>query len=318
MTDFSYRIRFRRSPRDTINIDDPEWRTTHLAKPVCLSSSNRDEPIRDAGEWVVVGKGWRTEADALDAGAQCLDALTRTLAALRIGADFGSRAPSGGFFKAGLEMLGGGQDRPVLNDVHGVMGYKSEPRPRLARFGPITPLRGVPPDRFERAFSQAIAEFEPLSDMERVSAELFGASYFQDSADTRFLLLMMAVEALIELRQRPAESLEHVERLISLTKESAKLADSERASLLGTLDWMRNQSIRQAGRELARSRLAGREYSKRSPSTFFTECYDVRSRLVHGSVSLPTPKETGSLTAPLELFVSDLLAGRLLHVLRRI
>lgn len=62
-----------------------------------------------------------------------------------------------------------------------------------------------------------------------------------------------------------------------------------------------------AGRELASS-LAEKRYRNMTPPKFFSACYDVRSKLVHGTHPRPSREEVGSLAANLELFVSDLLA----------
>ena len=57
---------------------------------------------------------------------------------------------------------------------------------------------------FQRFVRRAIEYGETMTDRERVAFQLFSTSFFEASADTRLLTLMMAVEALLELAPRPA------------------------------------------------------------------------------------------------------------------
>jgi len=48
------------------------------------------------------------------------------------------------------------------------------------------------------------------------------------------------------------------------------------------------------------------------PQTFFTGCYEMRSRLVHGAYPRPSRGEVDRRAAALELFVRDILSLDLL------
>ena len=99
-------------------------------------------------------------------------------------------------------------------------------------------------------------------------------------------MLMMAIETMLfPLQDRDEATSAHVRELLSLTRE-ADLPDSEKKSLLGSLEWMLKKSISQSGRRLAAS-LTGRTYMNQTPQKFFTTCYDLRSRLVHGATPRP-------------------------------
>lgn len=104
-----------------------------------------------------------------------------------------------------------------------------------------------------------------------------------------------------------------MDRLIEETR-GAELPRDEIASLLGSLEFLRYESISRAGRHLVQ-RLGNRAYGdpvKLPPEKFFTACYDLRSKLVHGSLPRPTFNEVNGRVAGLELMVSDFLAGDLL------
>jgi hypothetical protein len=137
MPHFSFRIRFHRSPTDTVNIDAPrwEWQASADRPPVVLSCHPEDKAIKDSQIWVFKSDGWPSEEAAVQAADKYIPALVATLARLRVGADFGTRAPKSGFFRAGLAMLEEQSGFRVLNDVHGLMFYESEPPPRFGKFG---------------------------------------------------------------------------------------------------------------------------------------------------------------------------------------
>lgn len=127
-------------------------------------------------------------------------------------------------------------------------------------------------------------------------------------------MLVMAIEALLEPACRSTEATAHVEDLIRATKGRANLSERQRSSLMGSLRWLRFESINQTGRKLAEDRLGGRTYAGRKPGPFFSYCYDLRSKLVHALDTLPTRDEIATAAAHLEVFVSDLLSGKLLEV----
>jgi hypothetical protein len=204
------------------------------------------------------------------------------------------------------------EGKRVLHDEHGLMVFESEPPPlHTTGYFPIGHINASA-ERFTELFNRVIEHPPFLSEKEHLALELYFSSFFQrpypDTSGSRFLLLMMAVEALIEPEQRPPAAVKHVEQLIHLTKEATSLSDSERESLLGSLHWLRKQSISRAGRALAAERLGEATYDGMSAPDFFRHCYNLRSRLVHGETPAPTVDETGSAAATLELFVRDLLS----------
>ncbi|WP_438294182.1 hypothetical protein [Streptomyces sp. HUAS TT7] len=159
--------------------------------------------------------------------------------------------------------------------------------------------------------TQAAQLHDPLDGPERLAFDLYSASFFQPSADSRLLMLTMAIETLLDLQPRSDAAKAHVTALIEATEANVDLTRSERESLRGSLKWLRDESIGQAGRRLART-LEPRTYLDKSPAAFFTRCYEMRSALTHGYVPRPSHRDVGLLAASLELFVGDLLAGRLL------
>jgi hypothetical protein len=103
-----------------------------------------------------------------------------------------------------------------------------------------------------------------------------------------------------------------VDGFIEQTKESA-VQRSEKDSLIGSLKWLRDESITKAGQRLAREKLGDKCYEGRSAPDYFANIYSIRSRLVHGNVPFPTFEEINKVAATLEVFVSDLLTADKIH-----
>jgi hypothetical protein len=312
MPNYSFRVRFYRSPTDSINIEAPrwEWSLGDKCPSLILCSHNEETPIKDAEQLIFKSDGWPSESDAANAATKYTDALTLTLAKLRVGADFGNRAPKSFFSNYWLSLLGAQTGSRLLNNVHGLMVFETEPPPRFMSTGGKF-LCGVGQDNFERVFARTLDCPKLLSDRELLSLELYNASFFHKLVDTRFLLLVMAVEALLEPHKRSPAANSHVESLIKATQQSLVLSSEEKKCLLGSLRWLYYESINQAGRRLAQERLGTRLYANKSASSFFSYCYKLRSRLVHGEHPPPSQQELGGASAEMKLFVSDLLTGDL-------
>lgn len=312
MPNFSFRVRFLRSPTDTINIDASrwEWPIGEDIPSLILCSYQQNETIKDSKTLIFKSEGWPSQEAAAQAAGKYVPALMFTLARLRVGADFGNRAPSSAFTSAGLSMLEQQQGFRILNDVHGLMLYESDPQPRFVK-SRVDILRGVKQGHFEQVFSRAVERDGQPTERERLALDLFNASFFQRSADSRFLVLVMAIEALLDPPLRSQKALAHVESMITATQDSKSLTADEKQSFLGSLRWLRYESISQTGQRLASGCLGERKYMDKKAPAFFSYCYGLRSRLVHGEHPIPTQQEVGSVVAQLEVFVSDLLSGDL-------
>jgi hypothetical protein len=191
-----------------------------------------------------------------------------------------------------------------------MMVFCSDPKPRFAQIK-AKGVRGTNAEIFQAVLLDTIAKQPTLTEHEKLAFSLFNASFFQPTADSRFLLLLMAIEALIEPALRSSEARDHVRQLIVQT-QSAAIPNVEKDSMIGTLRWLHRESINQAGKRLVSSRLGNRMYSEKSATDFFSHCYQLRSNLVHGNLPYPTFDEVGNVAGNLEVFVSDLLTSPIL------
>jgi len=311
-TDYTFRLRFTMAPREKLEINSPSLDLSGPYHPaLILSSGHPNKPISKSKQLILRGSGHDSETEARETGERFRDALTLALSRLHIGVDLGDRGPRSVWTKAGLVMLESKFGRRVLNDVHGLMVFESDPPPKFVSVD-VGLVRGTNEGKFINAFSLAAGEGFALTDRERLAYDVLSASYFERSQDARLLTLMMSFEVLVTPAPRAEDALRHVCRLIALTREASQLTQTEQASLLGSLRWLRRESIRQAGRRFARERLAGRKYMDMVAEKFFVYCYDIRSRLIHGTEPIPPRDVVSSAAANLESFVADILSGPLL------
>ena len=302
-----FRLRLNLGDTSKLQCPDSEWiiqGTDPLEVVEVSCARRRRDPGRELATWRSVDPDM-PRRQPQRAGRRAWRArLMRAFACVRIGADFGDRAPHGFVTNVGLQFLS--PDRRALNDVHGLAVFECEPPPVFVGAGNVTMQLSRPHEHLVQAVEETLAA-GGLTEERQVAYGFFAASFSQRSADARFALLMMAVESLVEPRPRAAAVREHVESLIKSTRESG-LPPNEVNSLERSLSWLRDESIGQAGRRLAQQ-LDAKKYKEESAQRFFTHCYEIRSRLLHGIHPVPTRREVDEHAAPLEVFVADLLCA---------
>lgn len=270
------------------------------------SPGPREAPIKDTSRLILTGSGYPTEAQAMTEGDQWRTRLMRAFATLNIAADFGGEdRPTGFLTSHGLASISPG--RRALNDPPKLWAYEEEQEePLFVASNPVSEYWITSPhQRLKDALAGAIAS-GGLSQKSQVSYSLYAGS-FGLAPEPRFAMLMVAFESLITCKPRSAEVRSYVESMILATKQSG-LPSDEVKSIAGSLQWLLDQSIGQAGREISKT-LKSREYlNGEAPERFFNRCYEVRSRLVHGNHPIPGPNELGQLAASLEHMVSNLIA----------
>ncbi len=314
LTGYCFRIRFILGPHVRLDADVPEiaLRTTDGPGTVIVKSPVDGETVKQARNMILLGRRYETEEQARADAERWRNALEAAFARLLIGADFGDRAAKGMFTAAGLQWLEAQHGRRVLNNEHGTMVYECEPQPLFVSSS-LDYYVGKPPDRLIAAVDAALAAGMSPTPQQRLAYDLFSSSFFQTSADARFIALMMAFETLLELQPRDKTARKHVDELIRMTRESG-LEKCEVDSIVGSLRWLHDESISQAGRRIASS-LGDRTYmdGAEDPVAFFNRCYSIRSKLVHGAVPRPTREDVDKRATSLERFVGDLLSGPLLE-----
>jgi hypothetical protein len=126
---YSFRIRGVRARGDTLNVDAPALDLPSPGPGIEIQLRGwKDLSLKDADSLVLVGTGFGSEGDARTAGERYERVVMRTLAHLRIGADFGGRAAKSWITDYGLKWLEArAPGQRLLNDVHGLMVFASDP-----------------------------------------------------------------------------------------------------------------------------------------------------------------------------------------------
>lgn len=315
MTDWAFRLRFRMPRTSGLSVNDPsvDLQPVPGVGRLRLEAWPRGSGGIDQAEWLVVSGSAPSEAEAVRCGQAIEQALLRSFARLRVAADFGERAPKGRWTDYGKSLIKDDRGRPVLDDEHGLMFHKAEPTPRFVSVGAPTLKVSAQLDRLRVAVGAALRLAQAVTDQERIAYDLFSASYFDASPDARLISLVSALETLIDPPERSPAARSHVESLIGATRE-ATLSSGERDSLISSLRWLLKESITATGAHFVRTRLGDRSYGDHPADRLWRTSYDLRSRLVHGTVPRPSREEVGRHAANLEVMVADLLSGDLLHV----
>lgn len=310
---FTFRLRFVLPERMRIDSTATELDLSRTSDPyrISLRQVGTAGPLSHAAVLCALGEGYRTAADAEFAGRRFEDALAISFARIGLGADFGRYTPRSVVTEFGLRRLEMEHRAKVLNDEPGLMVYDAAVAPRFVTAS-VSAVARRSTSRFTRALSAARETGLVLDDARRLAFDFFSASFFSASEVSRLILLMMALEVLIDQQQRSSDTVNLVDGFIESVRTS-QLDQLAKDSLVGGLRELRRESISSAGRALA-GHLGDRTYLDKSAPTFFTACYSLRSRLVHGSVPRPPRAEVDQHAAQLERFVGDILAFELLDV----
>lgn len=308
MSKFNFRLRINKTLTEAIAIKDSNklLDIPELGLKIKISSTNDNVPIENSQILTIIGLNLQSEQEAQDIGQKFQDSLMITLAQLRIGADFGSRAPQSFITQKGIELFEKGLGQRILNDIHGLMIYNSDPTPLFASQN-LDLCLSTSESHFENILHDTLSRPFNITNIERVAFDFFNMSFFQKNVEARFIALMIALEILIDRKQRKKTIIEFIDKMIDLAKSEIKNDDEERSRILSGLSDLKNESISQAGKKLADENLSTKLYQNLTPGEFFKHCYKMRSRLVHGSSSIPSRDEMAKIVGDLEVFVSELL-----------
>jgi hypothetical protein len=319
MVEFSFRLRFNLGGDGRIGCDATEMYLTdgsdEILRLVGTQPAGATPPaIKDTAALSLYGRGYESEEQATEAGTKWTGYLQAAFARLGLGADFGRRTPPTSHFTPyGLKTLFQPLGGRVLNDVHGLMVFESEPPPTgfVAWDLQLATSDTRSADRLMTLVARARSEGYEPDTRESLAFDLYGAAFFEFSADSKYMMLMMAVETLASQLPRSAVVQEHVDRLIGLTRMSG-LDEADVASMLGSLEHLKHESVIGACKRLTRERLDDRVYVGKSAVQFFLDAYALRNALAHGAEHRPPHDEIQSQAIDLRRFVGDLLSGPLL------
>lgn len=306
---YMFRVRFKVGPTMRIDakVDELVLDETGGVR-VFLRSLTARQLVSEAVELAMRGEGYATEAQAAAEGKRWVGALVLGMISEFMGTEFGERGPTGWISPAGLELVSAATPGVrAYNDIAGLHVFSESPQPVFARFQ-ANAVAGKNGDGIAAHVREAFSQRAEPDERSLLACEMYAASHFMPSEDSRFLMLMIAVEALIEAGTRSAAQVEAIDGLVEHLA-SLSLSEEDRRSLTQTIAGLKTESINSAGKRLAAT-LGDRTYASKSPKRFFRDCYDARSDLVHGNLGRPGAEKIRGLVGPLEHFVRDLVLER--------
>ena len=187
----AYRLRFRFSVYmpGVIESSERQLEFLVLSSRVVALNDARERSISESDRLIFSSGEFGAESEALEFGDKLKTAVLATAVRHRIGVDVGKDKSRGGATRYLKEKVREKCGVQLLNDIHGVMVYPDQPPARIMSVSPgrvYTPLQAAD-------FVQDIVRFLEsdlqVSDKEKLSMELYGASYYETSDRTRFPVL---------------------------------------------------------------------------------------------------------------------------------
>ncbi len=308
---YMFWLRFNVSKGNSLNSDATELELE--APPDCtslfLAPVNENEAIRDAKRLRVEGRGFDSAEAAREAAELVQGHLIAAFARLRIAAEFADRPDRGRMSTQLLKMVSDKTGQPAVNDGVGIFVAPEGKMPTLMSFSASAAIT-LGKKVTDLPVLMAEAEHHGIAPTagQRLAYDLYVSSHRQVSAESRFLMLMMALEQLIGQKKRPNALQQIIDDVEAALEEDLGLCETELASFRGSLRHLRQESISRAGQRLAKA-VEDKEYDGRDPVTFFKDCYEIRSALVHGGTPHPDHRTVGGHAASLEGMVADVIAA---------
>jgi hypothetical protein len=304
--DFRLRIDFR--PDDRFDSPEARLELPGVAGHLRLISFEADTPIRDHSRAFLVGGPYDSFSAAEEDGGRARQAILLWALQSRLSIDLGDGRRRGGLTLAGIDHLSKKFGAPVRDQFHGLDVYERKEGQIFVSTDLSAALK-IEPTTASQAISYWYNEHPQISLKQSLAAELYCAAGFDTAFRSRFLTLMTALEALLDYQPRAPDVVSVVKDLEALVNASS-LPPADVKSLIGSLKWLHDESIGQAGRRVSRSLLGSRSYAGISAEKFFTRCYELRSTIVHSG---RTPPQIDLLEQSnhLHAFVGDILHAAL-------
>jgi hypothetical protein len=283
MPEYRFRLKFHLSEDTYINSDAEEVTLARAGSgPRIWLTGGRGTSIKKVSWPMILGGPFATEGEAHAAAERTWQGVLVWAVRNRVGIDLGGRPPRGGITASGRAFFQDRIGRPVRHDVHGIDVYEHHGGPTVFIGVGDARLRvgRVPGPLVDQMTAEFVAP-RSLNPKQLLAAEILSASYFDLMDRSRFITQMTAIEALLEPRERSAAAQAVVVRWIKSVSRNARLDQGTKAAMRGSLEWLKHESIGQAGRALAARLLKGKVYNDQPPDRFFRVCYDVRSSILH-------------------------------------
>jgi hypothetical protein len=300
------RIRWRFDPGRTLQNFDQPLAAELPTVGVCELKIVGDR-AGDVGQDLALKSGpFDSEAAARVAGEKAIVALLLTSLRSGYAVSIQPRAPTGVVTNAGKKFFAErlGLDT-VYDDSYGLTVFEEVGRTRFVSAGGMRGVVGQPASVFIAAWSAAFLTAAPCNERVLLSYDLFASSRFENSSRARFLLLVMAIEALVEQSPRSDAERGVIDRLVAAI-EAADLPPDRSAPLKSGVGRLKYESVGHACRTFLRRSIAARILTDSDADGHFTQCYQLRGRMVHRGLT-PSISELTNYSNRMETTVRELL-----------
>jgi len=307
MPEFDFRVAFRLPGSDHIASDAEELLV--LQEPdgrrLRLRSGALGRPLKERSLAAVVGGSYPSEKEASEAAARAKHALLMWSVRQGIGIDLGDGQARSIITNAGLKMFQARLERPVRNAILGIDVYEHQDNLVFAELKAGLSL-GKGSEVFVEQVAEAFRHPLTLTEKQVLAAEIYGASFFDESVRSRLITLVTAVEALLERADRCSKAQTLVTNMVDMVRK-AEIPESSERAMRGSLQWLKKDSIGETGRALAKRLLGQQRYHGMDASAFFTHCYNLRSQILHSGKPDNQGVDVAAVSNECQKFVSDLL-----------
>lgn len=253
----------------------------------------------------LIGPAFDSPEKAILQAERALGGLLVTTLRLGFAIQLQSRRPEGVITQFGMEWFAqqiGGIDT-VYRDRLGVTVFEERGNTRFVSMGNPSIL-------VTSKFAPFIAEWdcEPTATLSRrnlIAYELYASSRFESSSRARFLLLVMAIEALGIQEDRLKDEQAVIAQLLEHVS-TCELPEPRRTALMNGIRGLKKVSIGETCRRLVAQAIEADAVTDPNAATHFQDCYRIRGKIVH-SGKTPPPSQLTNESNRLEKTVRELL-----------
>ena len=242
---------------------------------------------------------------ALLLGRRAQAALMAVALRRGLGAILSERLPRGRLFDVGRRLLAGDRFDELLDDNLGLTVYEDAGRVGFVGIPPVQFQVASPAARVLSEWSDALAGAVPASEPVSVSFDLWSSSRSESSSRARLLLLVMAIEALVQQQARSSSEVALVEEFLTQVRTSSLHKDSK-DRLCSGLSLLRREGIGTSCHAAVAKRLGG------DAGKTFRTCYRLRNVIAHGGQAPDVHtlvNEANQLEPIVKTFLLDRLAA---------
>lgn len=272
---------------NSVSCEEEEFKLAEKEGVEYILKSDEEKPIKDSEKFIIKGKGFSSEREARKHAKKTVKNSLLWFGmktAHRVEFEDETRG-GGGFTDYGKEKLKESVDEDIriLNDS-GLVIYEDVDTKTIFASASAAVRKKTKLESLNREFNKAL-DYE-LNSEERTAIELINLSRKEYSKAARFLSLVSAIEIFIERSPEDDNVIDFVENKLrgkpfEFKDEyglSEKTANSLNSQICQKLE---EKSIRKSGRELISEVLGDKEYNEQSAVSFFGDCYDKRSDILH-------------------------------------